>query len=187
MTGIWNTFHRASIGLTSLLVLASTACSVTAELSPPGTGDAGGSTTDRGGGDDVVTVTLRNLTDSEAVDVELHTTEEQLANIPTDLFDPDNNFLVVRNIGVGGSGRLAPGQIDTIELDCAPGLLLGTSGGTFVDNESGDERGRGDVRWVQEGAQFSCGATIIFEFAGDGGAFSTGLLIGDENDNDSGP
>ena len=187
MTGIWGTFRRAGVGLMGIVVFASTACSVTAQLNPPGAGGAdGGTTGGTGGGGDIVTVMFRNLTDTEAVDVEFHTTEEQLASVPADLFDPDNRFLLVRNIGVGGGGRLAPATSDTIELDCVPGLLLGTTGGTFVDNESGDERGRGDERWVQEGAQFSCGATIVFEFAGAGDAFSTGLLIGNENDSGSG-
>jgi len=189
MTGIGNAFHRAGVGLAGMVLLAWTGCSVTAQLNPPGAGGTGGAATGgAGAGGDIVTVTFRNLTDSEAVDVEFHTTDEPLADIPADLFDPNNNFLVVRSIGVGGGGRLAPGQSDTIEVDCtdSAGLLLGTSGGTFVDNESGDERGRGDERWVQEGAQFSCGATIVFEFAGSGDTFSTRLLIGDRNDNSSG-
>ena len=59
-------------------------------------------------------------------------------------------------------------------------MALGTTGGHFVDEESGADRGDGVQRWLQEGAQFTCGAEIVFEYSSLGdGAFNTVLLLSD--------
>ncbi len=177
MTVSWLKPKRKILGLLTVVLLASTACSVTADFGTPA-GSGGGSSTRL---DDVIVV-FKNLTNSEAVDVEFHSTAEPLQNMPEDLFDPDNNFRILQGIGTGGSGRLAPGQEDSIKLDCSEDLALGTAGGTFVDNETGDERGRGNQQWLQGGGQFSCGKTFIFQFAGSGSSFTTEILIGSDDD-----
>lgn len=145
-----------------------------ARLIPSGNDNGNGGGTP--GGDDV-RVVFRNLTEDEAVEVEFYATQEPLAVIPDDLFDSANDFLVVRNIGVGGRGVIAPGETDVIELDCGEGLVLGTTGGLFLDNETGDELGTGTRRWVQEEAQFSCGATVVLEYTSDGDTYATRLRL----------
>jgi len=163
--------------LFTIAIGASEGCNVdlAATLNPPA--DNGGAGEGSSGGDSVLVV-FRNLTDSEAVEVEFYTTAEPLEVVPDDLFDPANGYLVVRNIGVGGRGIIAPGETDQLELDCVEGLTLGTTGGLFVDNETGDELGTGTSRWVQEGAQISCGAIVILEYTKEGEAFRTDLLLG---------
>jgi len=144
-----------------------------APVVPSDGGNGGGSQTpDR----DTVRVIFRNLTEDEAVEVEFYATEDPLEMIPEGLFA--DGYLVVRNIGVGGRGVIAPGETDSIQVDCGEGLVLGTRGGLFVDNETGDELGTGTIRWVQEDAQFSCGATIVLEYTSDGDTFETHLLLG---------
>lgn len=127
-----------------------------------------------------MTIVFRNLTADEAVEVEFHATADPLERLPDDLFDPANGYQVVRHIGVGGRGIIAPAEEDLVGLDCTDGLTIGTAGGRFVDNESGDEQGTGTARWIQEGGQFSCGAIVIFEFLRDGDEFKTNLLLGSE-------
>lgn len=139
-----------------------------------GAGDGSG---DADGGSQIVTVTFRNLTATEAVEVEFHATEDDLETLPDDLFDPDNGYLLVRNIGVGGTGVLGPGQEDTIELACAEHLVIGTTGGTFVDNETGDIRGTGTELWLQKDGFLTCGALVVFEFSAEGEGFRTDPIL----------
>ena len=126
--------------------------------------------------DGFVTVRFRNLTASEAVDVQFYATNERLENWPEDLFDPA--YLVTTSIGVAGTGIIRPSQVDIIELPCSDGLTIGTLGGSFVDDESGEPRGVGVPRWAQDGPLPLCNNVVTFDYTSNEGVFSTALSIG---------
>lgn len=146
--------------------------SVMPDLGPPSSGGGAGG---GDGPDATVTVRFRNLTTSDAVDVEFFATNEPLDNLPDDLFLDSNS--VTASIGLAGSGLVGPGQEDEIEFPCTEDLVLGTLGGTFLDDESGETQGTGDQRWSEEGPQFSCGTTIVFEYSTVGDTFVTQLKL----------
>lgn len=120
---------------------------------------------------DIVVVRFRNLTVREAVNVEFHATSEPLEVLPDNLFQSEN--LITASVGVAGTGIIQPQNYDIIELPCGTNLTMGTQGGDFLDNESGEPRGRGVARWIQEGPVALCGSVVTFEFAGDGNSFIT--------------
>lgn len=124
---------------------------------------------------DVVTVRFNNFSAEEAIDVEFFVTTEELTSLPEQLFTEANRNTA--SIGIAGTGILEPLFRDIIELPCSPTLSLGTSGGRFLDNETGELRGRGQPRWVQEDALGLCGGTITFEYARDAELFVTRVLI----------
>ena len=124
---------------------------------------------------DLVRIRFRNLTADEAVNVEFHVTQEPLENLPEDLFVEEN--LVTASIGIAGTGIIRPHKEDVIEFPCTPNLTIGTGGGSFVDDESGEPRGAGTPRWAQEGPLALCGSVVTFEFSGNGTDFSTALTI----------
>jgi len=128
--------------------------------------------------EDVVNIRFRNLLTAEAVDVQFYMADSPLANLPADLFTPEH--LVVASIGVAGTGILQPQKEDVIQVPCAENLTLGTLGGRFTDNETGEARGTGTSRWVQQGPVELCGSIVTLEFsAGESeGQFSTWLTIG---------
>ena len=125
--------------------------------------------------EDTVTVRFRNLAVAEAVDVEFYATNEPLENLPDSLFVAEN--LVTANIEVAGTGIVQPSRQDTIELPCASSLTVGTRGGSFLENESGEPRGTGVARWAQEAPLGLCGSVVTFEFSGSEGEFTTTLTI----------
>ena len=104
-----------------------------------------------GQGDDDQTVRIRfvNLAVNEAVNVEFYATDDPLELLPDDLFVDEN--LVTANIGVAGLGIIEPSAVDSIDFPCTEGLTIGTLGGIFLDNDSGELRGVGTARWAQEG------------------------------------
>ena len=126
--------------------------------------------------DGSIFVAFRNGTADAAIDVDFYVSSEPLSQVPDDLFTPDN--LSLAGIGLGSNGRLGPGVQDIVEVTCADGLTLGTTGGTFIDPETGEELGFGTQRWVMQGAQFDCGETIVFEYRHNGDAYSTALGFG---------
>lgn len=132
-----------------------------------------------GGGMDVpnssVEVRLRNLTADIAVDVQLHVANGPLVDVPAELFVDENFF--GSGIGLGGNGRIGPGEEEVFDLDCNTGLTVGTKGGSFLDVETGEILGTGDQRWLQEGAQFSCGTVIVIEYRGETDNFTTSLSL----------
>ena len=123
-----------------------------------------------------VTVRFRNLTDADAVNVEFYATNQPLANLPDDLFVAEH--LVTRSVGVAGTAILQPRYQDSIEFPCTGDLTLGTFGGNFLDNATGEPRGVGTPRWAQEGPLALCGSTVTFDFSGGNGAFTTILNVG---------
>lgn len=165
------------IGLMAALT-ATAGCDVELDAGPPAPGDT--STLSEGARDqptaDAVIVRFRNLALSDAVNVEFYATNEPLETVPGDLFLPDN--LVTASIGVAGTGIVQPRTEDAIVLPCTANLTVGTAGGSFADNESGEPRGLGAPRWAQEGPLALCGAVVTFEFSGDDAGFITILTIG---------
>lgn len=125
--------------------------------------------------EETVTIRFRNLTDDEAVDVQFYASNNPLDALPDDLLVEEN--LVTTSVGIAGTGIIQPWQEDIIEYPCAANLTLGTAGGSFVDNETGEPRGVGTERWVQEGPLALCGSVVTFEFAGKGVDFTTTLTI----------
>lgn len=123
-----------------------------------------------------VTIRFRNLTANEAIDVEFHASSQPLARLPDDLLVAEN--LVTYSIGVAGTGIIQPLTEDTIVYPCSPGLTIGTAGGSFMDSETGEPRGFGTPRWVEEGPLALCGGVVTFEFVGDDTDFSTILTVG---------
>ena len=132
---------------------------------------------DTGASEGMVKIRFRNLLILEAVDVQFYVADTALSNLPDDLFLPEN--LVTASIGVAGTGIVQPQKDDVIELPCTDNLTIGTQGGRFTDNETGEPRGTGAPRWVQEGPVELCGSIVSFEFsAGESdGDFNTTLTV----------
>jgi hypothetical protein len=126
-------------------------------------------------GEDTVTVRFRNVTLAEAVDVQFHVGRQPFEVLPDDLFVPEN--LIKASIGVAGTGIVQPGREDAVQHPCERGLVIGTVGGYFMDNESGEPRGTGVPRWVEEGPLALCGGVVTFVFSGDGNAFTTTVTV----------
>jgi len=124
----------------------------------------------------VVTVRFRNLAVDEAVHVEFDATNDALATLPDDLFVEGN--LVTEYIGVAGMGILEPLREVALEFPCTAQLAVETSGGTFLDNDSGEIRGAGVARWAQDAALGLCGHKVLFELANESGTFTTRVAIG---------
>lgn len=125
---------------------------------------------------DIVLIRFRNLSAWEAVDVGFYATNDELVTLPDDLLV--DAFLVSANLGVAGTGIIQPLQDDIIEFPCTPQLTIGTDGGTFLDNDSGELRGVGTARWAQQGPLSLCGTGVTFVFSKEGDEFRTVLLIG---------
>jgi hypothetical protein len=123
-----------------------------------------------------VAVRFANTTLNEAVNVQFYGSSDILEQVPDDLFaDPEN--LVTANLGIAGTGLIEPGERDEIILDCDENLIFGTLGGLFLDNESGDERGNGERRWVEQRALGICGGTVTFVFTQEGEGYRTRLMV----------
>lgn len=82
-------------------------------------------------------------------------------------------------IGIAGTGTSDPLREDSLELPCSEDLVLGTLGGSLLDNESGERRGRGVARWVSDAPIGMCGRRVLFEYDNEFGTFTTLVLIGD--------
>lgn len=151
-------------GLSIMLV---TACSVTIEPIPRN---------DNGGAQDpppeFVTIRFVNASPDQALQVEFYATNEPLEAIPADLF-ADNVYLVLESIGLAGSGLLAPLSEDEIQFDCTEALTIGTLGGEFRDNETGEVLGRGSELFVPPGGFPLCGRTVVYTYFSTGGEYQT--------------
>ena len=127
----------------------------------------------------VVRIRFLNLTSANAVDVEFYASNEPVATLPDDLFVPANR--ITASIGVAGTGILQPANQDTIGFPCTSTLTLGTLGGSFVDNETGEPHGTGTARWIQEQPLGLCGGIVTFVYSRNDeldDAFRTRLFIG---------
>lgn len=123
-----------------------------------------------------VTVDFWNLSTAEAVDVEFFAANEPLAMVPDDLLVPAHR--VTASIGVAGTGILEPGNRDSIEFPCTDALTIGTAGGRFLDNETGEFIGAGTPRWVQEQPLGLCGSTVTLIFTSNANGLVTRLYVG---------
>ncbi len=164
-------------------------------VAPDGVGngnDNGSNSNDNGsdsGGDgdsgdpaEVISIGFRNFATTEAVRLDFYLARGAIADLPDSLFVAEN--LVGGDVDVDGQGLGVANQAivearkqDWISVPCGAALTVGTTGGTFLDEESGEIRGVGTARWAQEDAQFSCGAVVVFEYAPGGDGFTTTLLI----------
>ncbi len=125
----------------------------------------------------VVTVRFRNLTRTEAVSVQFYLAAEPLQNLPNDLFTEPHQ--VTASIGLAGTGIIQPIHEDVREFPCSTTLSIGTSGGEFLDAETGEPRGSGERRWLQHGPLKLCGSMVTFVYAGSVGQFTTAVEIED--------
>lgn len=124
-----------------------------------------------------VTIRFRNFARVDAVDVQFFATNEPLMLLPDELFVPENSF--TRDVGIVGLGIIERLREDTITFPCSESLAIGTLGGRFLDNDTGDHRGEGVPRWAQQGPLALCGSVVTFEFSGGDGEFNTNLKIGE--------
>jgi hypothetical protein len=125
--------------------------------------------------EDRVVVVFRNLTD-KAVITDFYLSGTDLQTLPGDLFISANRY--TSGIGVGGQGTISPLAEDEIRLGCTTHLALGTTGGRFVDNDSGVELGTGDQQYYYNGPLNLCGREITFEYyEDDEGEFHTEVDI----------
>lgn len=147
--------------------LLSGACSVVIEPNP-GNGNGGSQEPPP----EFVTIRFINESPDAAVQVEFYATNEPLEAIPDELF-ADDTFLVRANIGLAGSGLIGPRDADEIEFECTDELAIGTRGGEFRDNETGEVLGRGDEVYKGPGGFSVCGGTVVFTFSEQGGGFRT--------------
>lgn len=129
------------------------------------------------GAPEVVTVRFRNFSLEMAVNVQFHATNEVLAVLPDDLLVDAN--LISSMIGVAGTGIIQPLRFDVIEFECTGNLRIGTLGGVFLDNDTGEVLGMGTVRWIGEGQAGLCGSIVTFDFTGAEGEFTTQLRVGE--------
>lgn len=129
--------------------------------------------------EDMVMVRFRNLAISEAVDVEFYATNEPLENLPDDLFDSGHLLSEEMGIGFAGTGLVPPLRQEVIEVPCSDELIIGTSGGRFVDSDTGELRGVGRPLWLKAEGLGLCGSVVMFEFSSGERDFTTTLTIGD--------
>lgn len=123
----------------------------------------------------VITIRFANLSEVDAVNVDFFVTYASLSVLPNDLFVPQNFY--TNDIGVAGTGVLEPRVIDEIEIECTETMTIGTTGGRFLDNESGDHRGVGTSRWLQEGPLALCDGLVIFVYRNDESGFHTTVVV----------
>ena len=125
---------------------------------------------------DEVLIRFRNFSLIDAVNVEFFATNTPATALPEDLFVDENRTSA--NIGVAGTGILQPLHTDEILFPCTADLVIGTTGGTFIDNDTGEVRGDGDMRWAQDAAVGLCGRRVTFGFGPVDNGFITRLTIG---------
>jgi len=127
--------------------------------------------------EDVVVIQIRNFAVNEAVDVQFHATNDPVVVLPDELFVPENGLS--SGIGVAGTGIIQPLDEDTINFPCTPDLTIGTSGGLFLDNDTGELKGVGQRRWLQDAPLSLCGRLVTFDFSGASGDFTTSVSVTD--------
>ena len=127
--------------------------------------------------ENVITIRFQNLTSSEAVNVQLHASQDSLTTVPDDLFVDEHKL--TSGVGFAGTGLIPPRSGDLVELPCTDDLIVGTLGGEFVDSDTGELLGVGQPRWAQAGPLGMCGSILTFEFAGSDGSYTTSVRLSD--------
>jgi hypothetical protein len=125
---------------------------------------------------ETVAVRFVNLTANEAVDVGFYATNDPVLILPDELLLEVNR--VKTSIGVAGTGIIEPQSEDTIELACTADFSLGSTGGAFLDNDTGALLGVGQARWAQNEPLGLCGGTVTFVFHQDDEGYQTAILVG---------
>jgi hypothetical protein len=119
---------------------------------------------------------FRNQSTLSAVEVSFYAATGPLESLPDDLFVEAN--LITSGIGVAGTGIIQPQQFDFLDgFECSENLIIGTSGGRFLDNDTGEERGQGQARWVAASSVGFCGRAVTFTFSDEGDEFTTQVSI----------
>lgn len=161
-------FHnliQSAICLTAGVLLQTSSCLVDANVQPTG----GSSQVDT----NLVSIRFLNQS-SQALDVQFYATATDLIN-PADvnsvLFTSANH--IVANIGFAGSGLIPAGDSDEITLACAGAHTLGTLGGRFVNENSGEQVGTGQQRAFSINLQYNCGDTLSIIYSGSADGYTT--------------
>lgn len=123
-----------------------------------------------------VTIRFANLSFTEAVHVDFYATNVPILNLPEELFVPAN--IITASVGVAGTGVVEARSTDEIKFPCTVNLSLGTTGGRFIDNESGEAKGLGTARWLQEGPLAVCDGVVIFAYRSETTGFDTTVAVG---------
>lgn len=116
---------------------------------------------DFGPGDNQLRIQVINLSPTRGVQPELHAAVGPLDDVESELFTDENRIELPGNFG---NEVLPPGRSTFVDIDCEPGLIIGTAGGVFVNRE-GEEVGRGEPAWAStDNGLFGCGdvVTIVF-------------------------
>ena len=124
--------------------------------------------------DPIITLHLANRTDF-VVEPQIFVSTNGPGATAETLFVESNGF--TEGIGLAASGLMAPDSVDVAEVKCVEGLVIGTTGGRFLDAETGDELGIGLLRILQEGLVFDCGAEIALIFRLENGEFTTSVAL----------
>jgi hypothetical protein len=116
--------------------------------------------------EEFIALNLVNLT-TATVEAEVFVSTNALENPTEDLFVSENEFTDM--VGIAATGLLAPLSSDDVEIPCTADLVVGTAGGRFLDNETGELLGTGTQRVLQQGLVFDCGArvTLLYRSEGD--------------------
>jgi len=125
--------------------------------------------------DQTVTVAFRNTSVADTVDVQFYAAAVAAEGLPDALFQPENR--IIAHVGIAGTGLILPGATDSVEVDCVPGLVIGTAGGRFLDSDSGEVTGESDPRILQVDFLGVCGAVVGLSFNSGDGTFTTKLEI----------
>jgi hypothetical protein len=145
-------------------------CVTITSVNPDDNGGGGG-----GGDANQITVRVVNASPNRAVDVQLYATGQGVGNPDTDLFIPANQRAA--GIGFAGSGILPAGQTDEMTVACAEANAVGTRGGVFLNQDTGEAVGTGTQYVLFQITQFQCGSTIVFTYAPSGNGFLTSVQI----------
>jgi hypothetical protein len=173
MQRTWQSVSKTTVALLGIIVIAAGGCdSLLTDIAD--IADTPGIAPDSEvarPADQFVTIAFRNLATTDAVDVEFYTTMTRPENLPDGLFIEEN--AVTASLGVAGTGLLVPGSTDVLEIPCNDNLIVGTAGGEFLDNETGETTGRGEPRWLEATSTGLCGAIVGFTFDISGDTFIT--------------
>ncbi|MHC4442081.1 MAG: hypothetical protein ACYTA5_05750, partial [Planctomycetota bacterium] len=128
---------------------------------------------------DANSVRIRFLNQStQALDVQFYATASDLTNpadVNTVLFASGNQ--VTADIGFAGTGLIPAGKSDEITLDCAAARTLGTLGGRFVNENTGEQVGTGQQRAFSIDLQYSCGDTLSIIYQATSNGYQTTWML----------
>ena len=145
-------------------------CTTVTDINPADNGGSGG-----GGTPNQITVRMVNASPSVAVAVQLYSSTGTVTNPDAELFVASNQQLA--GIGFAGSGILQPNQTDEVQLACTAAATIGTSGGAFLNVDTGAQVGAGTRYVLALGSQYQCGSTITFTYTPSGNGYRTDVSV----------